>query len=230
MRKRVRRASGAPTYRRVKRTRTGSAPMAMRVRRKYTGPSRNMHHFRRYVAGESILFNNPTTSGAITFALSQVDNVSEFVNLYDQFKLTRVVVKFSLVNNPSASNSYAPGANSGAVYSTNFYPKLWYYRDYDDSSTVDLAGIRQVGKAKCFTLLPNKEYSVAIKPAKLNQLYSSPVTTSYAPDWKSRLDMANNTTPHYGLKYVIDNNGVTSITSFTMRINYLYYFTCYNTR
>lgn len=222
---------------RTKRSRTGlSRGMLSSYSKKkwrssrYAGPSRNVHSFKRAAAGSTVTFNLPETGGALSFALSNITANTEFANLYDQFKLTRVVVKFMLISNPDATNYFAPGTNTGAVMSTNFFPRLWYYRDYDDASTPTLTDIRQVGKAKCFFLKPNKEYKIAVRPAKLNQLFRGVATTAYAPDWKSRLDMGNQDTPHYGLKYVVDNHGVTSTTSFQMRINYDYYFTCYNTR
>lgn len=191
---------------------------------------RNVHRFKRAAPGNTVTFNQAETVGALTFKLDNISANTEFANLYDQFKITRVVVKFMLISNPDATNYFAPGANTGAVMSTNFFPRVWYYRDYDDAGTTSLEAMRQVGKAKSFFLLPNKEYKIALRPAKLNQLYRGVATTAYAPDWKSRVDIGNMDTPHYGLKYVIDNHGITSTTSFQMRINYDYYFTCYNTR
>lgn len=162
-----------------------------------------------------------------TFALNQVKQYDELTNLYDQFKIAAVVLKFSLVPNPDAF--YESAATSGtAVSGENYYPKLWYYRDYDDSVAPTPDSIRQVGKAKCFTMRANKTYSIKLKPAVLNLLSG----TTTQPIWPKRLDCTNNAQTHYGLKTMLDFNGVAppSTSTWRIRVEKLFYVKMFNSR
>ena len=197
------------------------------------GLSRNVHMYRRWAQPSTVLLTGPATelSVADKFTLNEVVNSSELVNLYDQYKIVCVVVKFQLLTNPDIH--VPPGGNaSTANNNPMFYPRLWYYRDYDDENTLTLAQMREVGKAKFKVLRPNTTISVKLKPAVAMQVYRTVATTGYAPVWPKRLDCSANDIPHYGLKYVLETGGVAPWNSgqFQLRVERLYYLKMFNSR
>lgn len=197
------------------------------------GISRNVHLYKRWGQSSNLFTTAGATeqSWADKFTLNEVVNSSELVSLYDQYKISCVVVKFQMVSNPDVPQP--PGANaSTTINNPMFYPKLWYYRDYDDENTLTLQQMREIGKAKCIVLRPNRIYSVKLKPAVAMQVYRTAVTTGYAPTWPKRLDCAANDIPHYGLKYVLDTNGVAPWNSgqFQLRVERQYYLKMFNTQ
>ena len=196
---------------------------------RYSSMRRNVHLYRRHAPAVEHTFT-VDTGAAQSFQIGDLANSSEFTQLYDQYKITRVVLRFQLVNVPDSGLVYAPGTNTGTYQSTNFYPKLWYYADYDDTTPPTTTNIREVGKARCRVLRPNSMVTVSVKPAILNQLYRTPTTTAYSPVWNQRIDCSQGDVPHYGLKYAFDLNGVSSTTAFKVRVERTYYLTMYNTR
>lgn len=192
----------------------------------------NVHMYKRFGSVEPWTDTGDGTtvedSRTFVFSLSDVANSSELTSLYDQYKISAVVIKFQLINNPNVI--YQPGSTATSSPFNNIvsYPKLWYYRDYDDSNVISLASMREVGKAKCMTLMPNKIYSVKIKPSCLNLMSG----TTTQPTWPRRLDCSAPTQTHYGLKCVLDYNGVPPPSGAVTRIQVekLYYLKMYNSR
>lgn len=197
------------------------------------GVSRNVHFYKRWGQPSTNILTGPSTeqSWADKFTLNEVVNSGELISLYDQYKITCVVVKFQLLTNPDIH--VPPGGNaSTANNNPMFYPRLWYYRDYDDENTLTLQQMREIGKAKFKVLRPNTTISVKLKPAVAMQVYRTAVTTGYAPMWPKRLDCAANDIPHYGLKYVLDTGGVVPWNNgqFQLRVERQYYLKMYNTQ
>lgn len=206
-------------------------------RMRYSRPKRrglnsNVHSFKRWATTgtANIAYPATTYSGVEKFTLDSLVSSTELTNLYDQYKINAVVVKIRLVNNPDAT--YMPGITSVDSSGSNYYPRLWYVRDYDDNSTLTLDEIKQCGKAKCVTLKPNVEYKIKVKPAVAMQVYRTTTTTGYAPMWPKKLDCSQSDIPHYGIKWVFDGMGVTRRSNdiWNLRFEYQYYVTMFNTR
>ena len=111
------------------------------ARRRFTGRrirmsrgrigSLNVHRYRRWAATDQRLSGTTGAGFADTFMLNKLPNYTEFDTLYDRYMITTVVVKIQLISNPDAS--YFP-ANTTTLNADNYYPKLWYYPDYDDDT------------------------------------------------------------------------------------------------
>lgn len=203
-----------------------------RVRRSMRG--RDVHRFCRWATNgtddsaqgswtQSV--EGVTESINPVFKLNYLPNYTEFTNLYDQYKITTVVCHVQLVSNPDAGNilnSATAGNNS-----SNWYPKLWYVRDYDDSSSLTLDDMRQYAKAKMVVLRPNKTYRIACKPAILMQAYDTAISTAYIPKWNQWVDAASSGVPYYGLKFFVDcmNFDPADAAPFRVRFDVKYYVT-----
>lgn len=210
----------------VKRARTG-APVSRRftvrpvpvvsrpaVRRTGKSRSRNMrpkctqatvYRYTRY-STNSVTQTIDTTEflGYAQFTLDDVKSYTDFTNLYDQFKISHAQVHFTLITNPDATLAH----NQLAQYNpTNWYPKIWWVYDSDDSSTISLSAMKERQGVKFRMLQPNKTIIMNVKPKALVQTYSTPTGTGYAPK-RIWLDCATGyNVKHYGLKYVIDTLG-----------------------
>lgn len=182
---------------------------------------RQVHQFKRscqklQIQGNAIYA--PYTN-AFTFSLSDLPVVSDFASLYDQYKLNFVILKIRLYNTPDAQ--------SGFINSSN-YPTLYYVKDYDDDSIpTSLNQLREHGDCQTRVLRPNAYTYIKLKPRLLSPIYVSALSTTYAPIRARPIDFAQTTTPHYGMKFAIDN-----FTNINMLVDMQadYYFTCYGTR
>lgn len=181
---------------------------ARRMAKKSVARSRlsrlNVHSFMRWGSrvSNSITATDQTYSKQFTFG--DVINPAEFSALYDRYMITKVVFEIQLVNN--IDNGLQP--NSVAASKSNFFPRMWYCRDYDDAAAETLDELKQRAQTKSFVLMPNKVYRIALKPAILQQVYRTAVTTGYEPKWNCWIDMAQTDVPHYGLKWCMDTHGL----------------------
>lgn len=217
--------------RRMKRYNKGSLSLARAGRM-----SLNVHSYKRHCESLRLNVEGDGTSTffgyGLNFMLSELPSYSEFVNLYDQYKISCVVVKIQMLNIPEldkAGCADTANTNSGTSNLTQLYPKFWYYTDYDDSQPpASLAEMQQVGKVKCFILRPNKIYTFKIRPALPRTIQGSVAE----PSWPKRLDCSQPTLVHYGFKYGIDTMGQkTPDTVFwKFQIDRLYYLKFFNTR
>jgi len=164
----------------------------------------NAHSFMRWGAriANTITASDQTYSKSFTF--NDMINPSEFDVLYDRYMITRVLLEFQLVNN--IDNGLQP--NSVAASKSNFFPRLWYCRDYDDSAVETLDELKQRVATKSLVLMPNRVYKISLRPAVQAQVYRTSLTTGYEPKWNTWIDMAQKDVPHYGLKWVMDTHGL----------------------
>lgn len=192
------------------------------------GRSMMVHKFSRYVEGShttNLVIVAPATGAgfARTFALSDVNSHSEFTTLYDQYRLTGVMCYVQLLNNPDSTYYLQSGTAGNA---SNFYPRIWWSEDRDDSTTPTLDELKQRQGAKSGILQPNKMMKIWTKPSILIQTWgASAITTGYEPRF-SWIDMANPSVQHFGMKFFVDFQGLTSVTNYLVRFDYKYFFEC----
>lgn len=130
-----------------------------------------------------------------TVSLSNLPAFTEFAALFDRYMITYVKVFYHLKIDPSAQS---PGGSS--------FPKLYYIRDYDDSSSpANIDELRQHSKCTYRVMNPNKPVVFGFRPATLTEKYRSPISTTYSPQWNQWIDMATTDVPHYGYKVAIDD-------------------------
>ena len=124
-----------------------------------------VHHFRRMCGTITFAGNAafaPWTSG-YTNKLADVIGPSEFTNLFDQYRLNKVVHKVWLSIDPSAQAA-----------ATSFYPRMFWVIDHDDAavpSTVD--ELRQYGNCKTAVLKPDRPITIVYRPSILANMFSS---------------------------------------------------------
>lgn len=216
---------GPRTY---KKPAAGTLPYYNFMRRLKVGYSgRNklaVHHFKRaYAGGINITATSAVTQfNAYTFNLGQVVNPGDFSNLYDQFRINKLVMKFRLINDPAGANAiYNQGAR---------VPRLFWYLDYDDATTpANLNEMRERAKCKMKPLSAYKPVVIKWTPSVLVSGYESAVNTMYLPKFKQWIDMADIATQHFGIKFAIDQFD-DILTPFSVEIETWFYFSCKNVR
>ncbi len=163
------------------------------------------------------------TTGALSFRVGDVYNVTEFGVLYDQYRIAAVRLRFDYI---SASETVLPTAVNGVVQQCT----LVLYEDFDDSTapTASNAGwqsIMESGRARK-KVFPNKtnflDYTVYPKYLTLDVDNSGGTTgRSLGSGW-----LDGSTTPdviHRGIKYGIQCNPAPVTMVHTFRITADYY-------
>lgn len=181
-----------------------------RRRRTYSSPG--VHSFKRMITNTFstiVLATTTNPAGVIygnaahapfvgCFNLSGVGaltNSTELTNLYDQFRINKVVTKIQF--------KIDPGAQAANVAS---YPRFYYYRDYDDSNApANLAEMRENSKTKMLIMHPNRYITLVCKPNMLQNMYASAITNTYKPTFGNWVDCASPNAAHYLWKYAIDD-------------------------
>lgn len=177
------------------------------------------HHFcRRYDqsnwSGNALY--NPFLIAA-TFSFDQLPNYADFTSLFDRFKINFIKLYVYLKIDPSAQAA-----------ATAAYPKLYWTKDYDDSSApATLNEMREHKTCKVKVLNPNRPVIITLRPAILSEVYRTAVTYSYSPKWKQWIDCATPNVPHYGLKIGIDD---LTNTNYQVKVEGKMWFSCKDTR
>jgi len=228
-----------PTRRAAKRLRMAKRFLASRanlstmVRRRKTKNFRlNTHSFTRFSAAQTLDMTGTEQPLSFEFSLDQIYSYSEFTTLFDKYRLDKIDVYIQMITNPDAQlvTNVTGGTNVNAatayINSSNFYPKMWYINDHDDSATTTIAALKERVGVKCCVLKPNVIKKITVKPACAVQIYRTATTTGYGPKWGQFIDMAAVNVPHYGLKTVIDPLGIDPQGTFSFRYECKYHFTC----
>lgn len=189
------------------RGRAPSIPRATaRLTRRPRITARGVHTFSRYCAStDPIECNGVYKAGSIVTSLSQLVQSSDFTNLFDQYRIRRVIVSIQMINNPDAV-TVLNGQGSGLPFNpSNWYPKIWYIPDYDGGSDETISSIKERQGVRCKIFRPNTAVRFSFVPKCRVLTYSTSTSTGYAPK-NIMVDMTDTAVEHFGIKYVIDTN------------------------
>lgn len=179
----------------------------------------DVHYFKRQFNWTNLSGNalyNPWLSSA-TFSLAQLPGTGDFTTLFDRYKITFIKLYIWLKIDPSAQTA-----------ATASYPKLYWVKDYDDSSTpASLDELRQHQSCKVKVMSPNRPIVITLRPSILSVDYRGVGTVSYTPKWKQWVDMQNLDVPMYGLKLGVDDF---TNTNYRLEMEGKMWFACKDTR
>lgn len=179
-----------------------------RVPRLMGGMSRPLVHFftRKSTLTPITVPNTSVTGykgGGLQWQLSDVPNASEFTALYDQFKILKIKTYIVMRANVNSLNDSAGNNNIGM-------PNIICAEDLDDvtAPSDNLAGyqvVQQYARSKAMSFTPEKRvFRFTVVPAVSTQIFESGVSTAYSPKRLQWISTNDPTTPHYGMKYVIE--------------------------
>ena len=195
---------------------------------------RNCHSYTRHAtATYRDLCQGLEQDGAISFTFDDIAGYTDFSNLYDRYMITGIQLRIRLLNNPNSSQYLnTNNAAYNTPNTTNWWPRMYYIKDYDDDTAETAANLKERAKTKLIVLQPNRYYKIFIKPSVLMQTYRTSTTTGYSPKWNNWIDMAQANVPHYGFKYAFDTSGQdpADAQGFRFEIEKKYYFKCKDVR
>lgn len=145
------------------------------------------------IGNDAIFSGNSTT----TFTLFDTNAYTELVNLFDNYRITRVLYRWIVSRNPDQATS---AGNKG------IYPRLVWTHDFNDAISIGRDAIYQRANMKEVYFTDNYQRTrwYSLKPSTLTQVYESSTSTAYSPKWLQWLDTNDSQTPHYGIKYAWD--------------------------
>lgn len=165
---------------------------------------------------------------AFAFRLSDIHNFSSWTTLFDQFRINKVVCKFTPVNATVVNRPYDDTTNPGASVSET--PRLVMCKDRDDEAApIDFNSLQSRQGSK--TIQATKSYTWVFKPTRLVPVYRTATTSGYMldPNTKAYLDVANGANvPHYGMKCVLEATSPSN--AFQYKIERTYYVSFKNRR
>lgn len=194
-------------YRRKPRQRRRRTTRARRIlrkpRRTVAGGQLRMVRWSSYVAPNvhlNLVGNDtvPSGTGVAGFALNNVNAFNEIVNLFDNYRITKVLYRWVILRDPEQATTTA---NKG------LFPRINWTHDFNDSTIISRDAIYQRSNMReaWFSESNMKSRWFTLKPAVVATIYESTIANAYAPKWKQWLDTSDNATPHFGIKYAYDS-------------------------
>lgn len=139
--------------------------------------------------------NAPFTGVFQLAGIMNVINSSNFTDLFDQYRIDKLILKFYL--------KVDPGAQTAA---TATIPRLYCYRDRDDSSIpANLNEMKENQYCKERVMSLYRPVTLVCRPNALQLLYQSAALNQYKPAFGQWMDMNTTSTPHYAYKIAIDD-------------------------
>lgn len=132
-----------------------------------------------------------------SFNLGACDNISNILALYDQFRINKVVMKFTPVMATVVNKSYDDTTTPGTA---NRAPTLASCIDLDSESTGNVTQADMKLYPSYRECLGTKKHTRVFTPAMLITGYRSATSSCYLPKYKQWIDCAQNNTPHFGLR------------------------------
>lgn len=172
-------------FKRVVRRRIGRTPM-----RSMSNPNK-IYTFVRCGSLATTTGANAASAAAIQAALNTLTNSSDFTNMFDEYRLCKVITTIWL--------SYPPSA--GAFTTTSFTPTIYWVRDRNNTATPgSVAEITEYAGFRMRRLTNEKNLKIVFVPNTLTTTGGSATMPVYSP-W---LPTSDATITHYGVKYIID--------------------------
>jgi len=129
-----------------------------------------------------------------SITLGAFNGATDLANLYDQYRIDSVTVKFFLRVDPSAQ------AAASAIY-----PKLYYARDLDDTATATIAVLQEYADCQTEVLRPDKPVVIKFVPNTVQMIARAGGGTGFSVKYGEWCDMAFSDVLHFGFKYCVDN-------------------------
>ena len=157
---------------------------------------------------------------------SALPDVTEFTNLYDQYRIDKIHMRFGFTNNSSGVNT-----------PTTELPILKICTDYDDVGAITSNQILQYAGMKTFQVGNGGKandgwYDYWVTPMPQVATYRTAIASGYSrPEKSIKIDTQYNDVPHYGVKLFWDNFGLANaVTVGNLCIVTTYYLTMFHTK
>ena len=133
------------------------------------------------------------------FQLSACLNYTNYRDMWDQYKINKVVVTWT----PVRTQSVVQQVDDVTPSTTTNVPSYVVAKDIDDLTQISYEDVKS--RYGAVERIATKGFKMVLKPAMLTEVYQGPVSTAYSPQYNTWLDTANNTVPHYGIRFAIES-------------------------
>lgn len=190
-------------------------------------PSRRVYKFIRTSQGvydsvsSAVILNMNASSAGTTyysfmFRLSDIPNYTEFTNLYDQYRITGVSVKF--FPQQDSANTGISNATTAIIHTA---------ADYNDATAItteqDILQYQTLRTHRFDTI-----FHYYLKPRVATAIYNNVATTGYAQSGHPWIDVSSPSAPFYGLKVVVPTVSASSLSGW--RLYATFYIECRDVR
>lgn len=140
---------------------------------------------------------------AINFQLNDITSAAELTSLYDEYCITKIVCEF--IPRAGALSDTIAGAYGNVDQQYGAVQPFMTVIDYDDSNApANRTELLQYQTAK-YTK-PTAKHVRVLSPKIAVQTYKIPVSSGYSAKSRQWIDCADNTVPHYGIKWAWDQS------------------------
>lgn len=182
-----------------------------------------VHYFHRFVGKTTISYDGTSpTYGSLYFQLADVPGYSEFITMYDFFKIVAVKVMFVPYMNVTYYDATAGVSINNSNYSNRFFSVI----DYNDSTTpTSLDDLRQYSNCKMTPRTRTHKRFFYPKPVMVvDKDSSSGSTVGYAEVIKNPwISTESLDTRYYGIKYGFEQTNPSNSTNEAYRVECVYY-------
>lgn len=155
-------------------------------------------------------------ANGLVFRLNQIPNYTEYLNMFDQYRLNMVKIKWRFNGDAQSIQTLAAG-------STVTIPQLHWVNDYTDVSSLTIANLREYQNYKMRPLQSNSPVTMLIRPKLLQPVGGG---TNRVPV-KRWLPVTASNEDHFGIKTIVDcsyANGIGGDVVGTLTKEFTYYF------
>lgn len=152
---------------------------------------------------ELIVANESAAVGLFrNFTLSQCLQVSHYQQLFEYYKINKVVVEFRYkgAETPAYTTINGTGTQNNEIIN-EINPVLYFKVDHNDTNADTLSVMKESMRTREHQLTNSKpNFTITLKPAIQAEAYKTAISTAYRPKWNQWLSTLDDTVPHYGLK------------------------------
>jgi hypothetical protein len=158
------------------------------------------------------------TLGSIKFNLGQCLNNTAFTDLFDQYRINLVVVKFMPQNTQIVNKPYD---DTTTPTTGGFIPKFVVCQDRDDA-TVPASYNEVKARQRSILVEATKPITIKMRPSRLIASYNTGATDfGFTVDTTRRwINTANQNMDHFGLKYALEPASPANAFSYNVEIYY----------
>lgn len=144
----------------------------------------------------SIQLSTTPGGGNFTFALNDLPNASEFIAMFDAYK----IIKATVALRPNVQPAEVGTSFSGSA-TAKAGGEIYWYKDYDDAgSPSNMNEVEQIPSRRNFSIIDQKTHKMTIYPCYSKSVFQSATSTGYGPG-RGWLDLTYPNVPHYGIKW-----------------------------
>ena len=144
------------------------------------------------------------------FALNELPNYTDFVNLFNMYKLNYAVVTFY----PSYSVINRNGETTSALTQSNTIITVWQNSTGTPlNAAFTRAQLNEISQKKMYMMPSNRPFKIKFPLSQLSNIYASTVNTDYAKIRPKYISTGEAGTMHYGINVAITRCDNTSFWS-----------------